>query len=112
MLYKITPKLTPEPLQKIPENEGTPEAKTPRKRRKALVFDAEGHEVLITMMCLKCKNMKPLLMFGLRKMADGAIRNQPWCRNCRSGASTAKKKNAEESPVVSEASQPVIAPEI
>jgi hypothetical protein len=44
------------------------------------------------MMCLKCKTQKPLTMFGLRKMADGAIRNQPWCRTCRSGASTKKKR--------------------
>jgi hypothetical protein len=45
--------------------------------------------------------MKPLAMFGLRKMADGAIRNQPWCRTCRSGAGT--KKKAEEAAEVEEA---------
>jgi hypothetical protein len=28
-------------------------------------------------------------------MADGAIRNQPWCRTCRSGASASKKKTDE-----------------
>jgi hypothetical protein len=66
--------------------------KEPRKRRKSAVYDADGNEVLITMMCLKCKSMKPLTMFGLRKMADGAIRNQPWCRTCRSGASSKKPK--------------------
>jgi hypothetical protein len=49
-------------------------------------------------MCLKCRAMKPLTQFGLRKMADGAIRNQPWCRGCRSGAGAPKgsKKEAPE----------------
>ncbi len=105
MLYKVTPKLTsdadaaPAKEEKKVEAQGTeqtgaePQPKVARKRRKALIYDAEGHEVLITMMCLKCKSMKPLAMFGLRKMADGAVRNQPWCRNCRSGASASKKKD-------------------
>src|SRR5437660_7273357 len=44
------------------------------------------------MMCLKCRQIKPLMQFGLRKMADGAIRNQPWCRGCRSGAGAPKPK--------------------
>ncbi len=35
-------------------------------------------------MCLKCQKIRPLSQFGLRRMADGAIRNQPWCRTCRS----------------------------
>jgi hypothetical protein len=41
-------------------------------------------------------------MFGLRKMADGAIRNQPWCRTCRSGAGTKKKPEAQETELVAE----------
>lgn len=91
MLYKVTPSLTPQPAVKVkPEGEGA--AGQPRKRRKSAVYDHEGHEVLITMMCIKCKSMKPLAMFGLRKMADGAIRNQPWCRTCRSGAGAKKPK--------------------
>ena len=64
----------------------------PRKRRKSAIFDAEGQEVLISLMCLKCRTLKPLAQFGLRKMADGAIRNQPWCRTCRSGAGKPKEK--------------------
>ncbi|MCU0698605.1 MAG: hypothetical protein MUC96_19050 [Myxococcaceae bacterium] len=97
MLYKVTPMLTPaEPKEaeaKRKAKETNPDApKEPRKRRKSAVFDADGNEVLITMMCLKCRQMKPLGMFGLRKMADGAIRNQPWCRTCRSGAGTKKPK--------------------
>ncbi len=94
MLYKVTPMMTPSPVKKEAKEEAVP--KDARKRRKSAVYDHEGNEVLITMMCLKCKAMKPLTMFGLRKMADGAIRNQPWCRTCRSGASSARKKEQRE----------------
>ena len=65
------------------------------RRRKSSVYDAEGHEVLITLMCLKCHQMRPLSMFGLRRMADGSIRNQPWCRGCRSGAGAEKPRRRE-----------------
>jgi hypothetical protein len=65
------------------------------KRRKSSVYDADGHEVLITLMCLKCHQMRPLSMFGLRRMADGSIRNQPWCRGCRSGAGAEKPRRRE-----------------
>jgi len=85
----VTPALAP-PARRTRAAEGT----RPKKRRASAVFDADGHEVLITLMCLKCRQMKPLAQFGLRKMPDGAIRNQPWCRPCRSAAST-KKKPAE-----------------
>ena len=61
------------------------------KRRRSSVYDADGAEVFITLMCLKCHKMRPLSQFGLRKMADGAIRNQPWCRTCRSAAGTKGK---------------------
>lgn len=105
MLYKVTPMLTPVEAKKPAADPDAPPREA-RKRRKSAVFDAEGHEVLITMMCLKCRQMKPLGMFGLRKMADGAIRNQPWCRGCRSGASTKKKPELEEIAPVLEA--PVI----
>jgi len=90
VLYKVTPMMTPPVKVKPPRDPDAP--KQPRKRRKSAVYDADGNEVLITMMCLKCRSMKPLAMFGLRKMADGAIRNQPWCRTCRSGASSGKKR--------------------
>jgi hypothetical protein len=95
VLYKVTPMLTPAEPKKADARGPAkdPSApREPRKRRKSVVFDAEGNEVLITMMCLKCRQMKPLAMFGLRKMADGAIRNQPWCRTCRSGAGAKKPK--------------------
>jgi hypothetical protein len=62
-----------------------------QKRRRSSVYDADGSEVFITLMCLKCHKMRPLSQFGLRKMADGAIRNQPWCRTCRSAAGTKGK---------------------
>lgn len=90
MLYKVTPMMTPVEAKKPASDPNAP-PKEARKRRKSAVYDADGNEVLITMMCLKCRSMKPLAMFGLRKMADGAIRNQPWCRTCRSGAGTKKK---------------------
>ncbi len=63
------------------------------KRRKSAVYDSEGNEVFITLICLKCQKIRPLSQFGLRKMADGSIRNQPWCRTCRSGTS-AKPESA------------------
>ncbi len=88
MLYKVTPML-PEPEPKAAKKAREPGQ--PRKRRKSAVYDAEGHEVLITLMCLKCRQIKPLMQFGLRRMPDGAIRNQPWCRTCRSGAGAKKK---------------------
>jgi hypothetical protein len=62
------------------------------KRRRSSVFDADGNEVCITLMCLKCHKVRPLSLFGLRRMADGAIRNQPWCRTCRSGSSAENPK--------------------
>ena len=97
MLYKVTPNLTPQPVEKAPRDPNAP--KIARKKRKSAVYDADGNEVLITMMCLKCRAMKPLVMFGLRKMADGAIRNQPWCRSCRSGAGV-KKPVPLEAPAI------------
>jgi hypothetical protein len=73
-----------------------PPGEAPRpKRRRSSIYDADGHEVFITLMCLKCHQMRPLSQFGLRKMADGAIRNQPWCRPCRSAAGTGKGKAME-----------------
>jgi len=86
MLYKVTPALAP-PARRPRAADGT----RPKKRRASAVFDADGHEVLITLMCLKCRQVKPLAQFGLRKMPDGAVRNQPWCRGCR-GAATPKKR--------------------
>ncbi len=92
MLYKVTPMMAPPAPEKAPSREPG----QPRKRRKSAVYDADGHEVLISLMCLKCKTLRPLAQFGLRKMADGAIRNQPWCRGCRSGAGTKKPKAGAE----------------
>src|SRR5512145_184862 len=80
------------------------------RRRKSAVYDAEGNEVFITLMCLKCHKMKPLSQFGLRKMADGAIRNQPWCRPCRSGAGAEKPRASSREAAVSEGSVDTEAP--
>ena len=114
MLYKVTPMLTPaqKPARANDRNDPNAPASQPRKRRRSAVYDADGNEVLITMMCLKCRTVKPLTMFGLRKMADGAIRNQPWCRTCRSGASTKKKReDAEQAEAEAAAPEAAEAPE-
>jgi hypothetical protein len=113
VLYKVTPMLTPAPEKKVKAPRDPNAPKEPRKRRKSAVYDADGNEVLITMMCLKCRAMKPLTQFGLRKMADGAIRNQPWCRGCRSGAGAPKGSKKEPVPVeASEAVNPELEAEI
>jgi hypothetical protein len=85
------------------------------KRRRSSVYDAEGNEVFITLMCLKCHKMRPLSQFGLRKMADGAIRNQPWCRTCRSavGADRPRRRASAgpvEPPAPTEPSAPTAGP--
>src|SRR5687767_10780426 len=97
MLYKVTPMM--------PSGSESPAIKTrgPRKKRSAAVYDQDGHEILITLMCLKCRVIRPLAQFGLRKMADGAIRNQPWCRTCRgsSGRKVEVAATIAEAPAVS-----------
>jgi len=100
MLYKVTPALAPVPRRASPG----PEAR-PKKRRASAVFDSDGHEVLISLMCLKCHQIRPLAQFGLRRMPDGAVRNQPWCRSCR-GAVTPKKK----APTPAQAAEPAVVP--
>ena len=80
------------PVRKLLDPLAPPRA----KRRKSSVYDADGHEVLITLMCLKCHQMRPLSQFGLRRMADSSIRNQPWCRGCRSGAGAEKPRRREQ----------------
>ena len=80
-----------------------PDAPERQRRRRSSVYDANGNEVFITLMCLKCHKVKPLGQFGLRRMADGAIRNQPWCRTCRSApaadAPADQKKGRKAAPV-------------
>jgi hypothetical protein len=88
---------------------GSGEAAKP-KRRRSSVYDADGNEVFITLMCLKCHKMRPLSQFGLRKMADGAIRNQPWCRTCRSAAGT--KGKGREAAETGESPLPEGSPEL
>jgi hypothetical protein len=70
----------------VPARERAATATGKPRRRRSAVYDGDGNEVFITLMCLKCHRMRPLSLFGLRRMADGSIRNQPWCRSCRSGA--------------------------
>jgi len=87
----VAPAIAKGELEKTGRNprRAPPPAAKP-KRRRSSVYDADGNEVFITLMCLKCHKMRPLAQFGLRRMADGAIRNQPWCRTCRSGAGAEK----------------------
>ena len=96
----ITASLEAPPVRKLRD----PLAPPKPRRRKSAVYDADGHEVLITLMCLKCHQMRPLAMFGLRRMADGSIRNQPWCRGCRSGAGADKPRRREQDEAEVEAS--------
>lgn len=106
MLYKVTPMMAPPAPEKAKPRE--PGQGQPRKRRKSAVYDADGQEVLISLMCIKCRTLKPLAQFGLRKMADGAIRNQPWCRTCRSGAGSKKPKAGKEAAAVAPEAPPVL----
>jgi hypothetical protein len=88
MLYKVTPAMVPGARTSLTPVRG---ATTPRRRRGSAIYDGDGNEVLITLMCLKCHHVRPLAQFGLRRMPDGAVRNQPWCRTCR-GSATPKRK--------------------
>jgi hypothetical protein len=88
-----------------------PQAPPKPRRRKSAVYDAEGREVLITLMCLKCHQMRPLSQFGLRRMADGSIRNQPWCRPCRSSSGSERPRRVREEAEVVEAPPVAAAPE-
>jgi hypothetical protein len=80
---------------------GAQGAAKPRRRRSS-VYDADGNEVFITLMCLKCHKMRPLAQFGLRRMADGAIRNQPWCRGCRSTVSGGEERGRKGAAEIAE----------
>jgi hypothetical protein len=95
----VAPAITSREAQRAPRPPRDPSAPARPRRRKSAVYDADGNEVLITLMCLKCHKMRPLAQFGLRRMADGSIRNQPWCRTCRSGAGAERpRRTAEEAP--------------
>ncbi len=85
-------------LARTPTREApAPAGKAARaKRRRSSVYDADGNEVFITLICLKCQKVRPLSQFGLRKMADGSIRNQPWCRTCRSAPSAKDAKRSKQ----------------
>ena len=95
----------------LARRQGDGEAAKP-KRRRASVYDADGNEVFITLMCLKCHKMRPLSQFGLRRMADGAIRNQPWCRSCRSGASEKPRGPGAGPAEIAAMPEPVATPEV
>jgi hypothetical protein len=97
----VAPAIVNGEIEKHPEpaRPRAPAAAKP-KRRRSSIYDADGNEVFITLMCLKCHKMRPLSQFGLRKMADGAIRNQPWCRPCRSASGAEKPRRKESAEIV------------
>ncbi|MBO7149336.1 MAG: hypothetical protein J6V71_00420 [Clostridia bacterium] len=37
-----------------------------------------------TRICPHCGEEKPISEFGFRNMGNGTIRNQSWCKDCRS----------------------------
>jgi hypothetical protein len=91
----VAPVIDKGDLARAPSRKPAKAKAQPRpKRRRSAVYDADGNEVFITLICLKCQKIRPLSLFGLRRMADGAIRNQPWCRSCRSGPSEKAEKAA------------------
>src|SRR5512142_544222 len=118
----VAPAIANGELSKKPAAHKVPAKKPaePRpKRRRSAVYDAEGNEVFITLICLKCQQIRPLSQFGLRKMADGSIRNQPWCRSCRSATSSKADGDAKvaheggnqgESPISGESPQKAPSP--
>lgn len=53
------------------------------KRIEPRVFLASGEEVLITQVCTRCHQMKPLKEFGLRRLG-GVVRSISQCKVCRS----------------------------
>ena len=89
----VAPAIVNGDIEKEPPARRREPAAAKPKRRRSSIYDADGNEVFITLMCLKCHKMRPLSQFGLRKMADGAIRNQPWCRPCRSAAGAEKPRS-------------------
>lgn len=69
-----------------------PASRAPQRRLEPRVFLSTGEEVLLTLMCPKCRKMRPLSQFGLRRMGPrdgGKVRNCPWCKGCRSSRSRA-----------------------
>lgn len=39
-----------------------------------------------TRICPHCEQEKPLSDFGFRQMGNGEVRNQSWCKECRSNS--------------------------
>lgn len=54
-----------------------------RARRDLRLFDSEGREVTVTLVCTSCRRSRPFSWFGIRRMADGKLRSIPQCRACR-----------------------------
>lgn len=55
--------------------------------KKKVTIDADGYEGgILFRTCPHCGKKKPITDFGLRAMTPGGeVRNQSWCKECRSG---------------------------
>ena len=52
---------------------------------KKTIVNADGYDGSEpTRECPKCGERKPISEFGYRDMGNDIIRNQSWCKNCRS----------------------------
>ena len=59
-------------------------------KRDTVSLDKASTGVILTgakFVCTGCGKLKPASAFGLRKMGDNKIRNQPQCKTCRTVAS-------------------------
>jgi ribosomal protein L33 len=51
-------------------------------RRDRRLFDSNGNEVLINLICTACGKSKPFSEFGAR-LVNGQMRSIPQCTSCR-----------------------------
>lgn len=63
----------------------------------------DGHEP--TRLCPHCGKEKPQSEFGWRKMPNGEIRNQSWCRECRSKSALESRKPSSNNKCIKEVEQ-------
>ena len=56
----------------------------PTKNNDRPIIQSDGYNgSQPTRICPKCGKRKPLSDFGFRKMGNGQVRNQSWCKDCR-----------------------------
>jgi hypothetical protein len=59
-----------------------PPTRAPQRPISTALFNADGRPVYVTMLCPKCRKVKPLRAFGLRRLA-GRLRSISQCKRCR-----------------------------